>query len=95
VAAAIIPCRPADVLICGGGVHNHDLIGRLRNRLPGIPVHSTAEHGLDPDWVEATLFAWLARERLAKRLLDTRPITGAHQVVLLGDIAHPDRPEPG
>jgi anhydro-N-acetylmuramic acid kinase len=44
---------------------------------------------LDPDWVEAVLFAWLARERLAGRKLDTHSITGARQAVLLGDIAHP------
>jgi anhydro-N-acetylmuramic acid kinase len=57
--------------------------------MPEIPVKSTSEFGLDPDWVEAVLFAWLARERLAEHALDTRSITGAGSPVLLGAIAHP------
>ena len=39
--------------------------------------------------VEAILFAWLARERLAGRLLDTGSITGAREPVLLGKISQP------
>jgi len=89
VCAAIETQDADEVLVCGGGVHNRHLLERLRTRLPGLPVRSTAEHGLDPDWVEAVLFAWLARERLAGRPLDTRPITGARQPVLLGRIARP------
>jgi anhydro-N-acetylmuramic acid kinase len=61
----------------------------LQQHLPDIPVRSTAEFGLDPDWIEAVLFAWLARERLAGQTLDTRSITGAAQPVLLGVISSP------
>ena len=86
VASAIVPSNPADILVCGGGVHNTDLLCRIQGLLPGIPVLSTAAHGLDPDWVEAVLFAWLARERLAGNAQDTRKITGARQKVLLGEI---------
>ena len=53
------------------------------------PSSTTAEHGLDPDWVEAILFAWLARERLAGNAQDTRKITGARHRVLLGQICEP------
>jgi anhydro-N-acetylmuramic acid kinase len=77
------------VLLCGGGVHNSDLVARLQALLPGIPLRSTAEIGLDPDWIEAILFAWLAHERLAGRAQDTRAITGARQPVLLGTVAPP------
>jgi anhydro-N-acetylmuramic acid kinase len=87
VADAIRPQSPDDVLVCGGGVHNSDLMRRLKSLLPGTAVRSTADLGLDPDWVEAVLFAWLARERLAERPLDTRSITGAKIPVLLGTIA--------
>ena len=80
-----------DVLVCGGGIHNDDLLERLRALLPGCPLQSTDEHGLDPDWVEAVLFAWLARERIAGRLQDTGSITGAAEPVLLGDIFQPRR----
>lgn len=89
VASAIAPFSPADILVCGGGVHNTDLIHRLQDLLPGIPVLSTADHGLNPDWVEAILFAWLALERLAGNAQDTRIITGARQRVLLGQICKP------
>jgi len=77
---------PARLLVCGGGVHNEFLMARLRALLPGMPVESTATRGVDPDWVEATLFAWLARERLLGRAQDTASITGAQRRVLLGDI---------
>jgi anhydro-N-acetylmuramic acid kinase len=89
VAAAIRTHAPAEVLVCGGGVHNRFLLQRLGVLLPGTPVSSTAKFGLDPDWVEAVLFAWLARERLSEHVLDTRNITGARNPVLLGKIARP------
>jgi anhydro-N-acetylmuramic acid kinase len=54
-----------------------------------MTVHSTAGFGVEPDWVEAVLFAWLARERLAGRAQDTRAITGARRPVLLGTVARP------
>ncbi len=86
VASAIAPSKPADVLVCGGGAHNTDLLNRLQDLLPESLVLSTADHGLDPDWVEAVLFAWLARERLSGNAQDTRAITGASQHVLLGRV---------
>lgn len=89
VADSIRPFAPEDVLLCGGGAHNAYIVQRLDALLPGIKVHSTADLGLDPDWIEAILFAWLARERLAERTLDTRRITGATRSVLLGIIASP------
>ncbi len=89
VASAILPSNPIDILVCGGGVHNTDLLCRLQKLLPGIPVGSTESLGLDPDWVEAALFAWLARERLKGKAQDTRAITGSRQPVLLGQIYNP------
>jgi len=86
VADSIRPHQPNDVLVCGGGVHNTHLLDHLRALLPGTLVRSTADLGLDPDSIEAVLFAWLARERLAERPLDTCSITGARTPVLLGTI---------
>jgi len=80
---------PDRLLVCGGGVHNIDLVGRISAALPGVAVESTARHGADPDWVEGLLFAWLARERLNGAELDTSPITGAKHPVLLGEIHEP------
>jgi len=81
--------QPTRLLVCGGGVHNTFLMRRLAAALPDVIVASTARYGADPDWVEGLLFAWLARERLAGRVQNTAPITGAERPVLLGDIYQP------
>jgi anhydro-N-acetylmuramic acid kinase len=77
---------PARLLVCGGGVHNDFLMSRLSDQLPDCEVASSGDYGAHPDWVEAILFAWLARERLAGRKQDTRSITGAREPVLLGKV---------
>ena len=74
------------VLVCGGGVHNPLLLQRLAARLPGITVESTAVHGVDPDFVEAMGFAWLARETLAQRPGNLPGVTGASGPRILGAI---------
>lgn len=75
------------VYVCGGGVHNPVLMGHLAEALSPSPVSSTSTRGIDPDWVEATLFAWLAHERLAGRAMATGPITGARRPVVLGRLS--------
>jgi anhydro-N-acetylmuramic acid kinase len=55
------------VIACGGGVHNARLMAALRDVLAPITVETTAAHGIDPDYVEAIAFAWLARETLDGR----------------------------
>jgi len=93
VATAVRHSGASELLICGGGVHNLDLLKRLQRLLPDTRVgrtnDSTNDSGIDPDLVEAILFAWLARERIANRALDTRRITGAREPVLLGEIFDP------
>jgi anhydro-N-acetylmuramic acid kinase len=76
----------SEILVCGGGVHNPFLMDGLAQALSPSPVRSTAARGIDPDWVEATLFAWLAHERLEGHQLVTGPITGARRPVMLGRI---------
>lgn len=80
--------RASVLKVCGGGVHNDVLLQRLQRALPDRRIESTADSGIDPDWVEATLFAWLAAQRLADVAQDTRSITGARRPVRLGRI-HP------
>ena len=90
VADALRATQPgtARILVCGGGVHNAFLLSRLAARLPGIRIESTAVHGLDPDFVEAMGFAWLARETLAGRAGNLPEVTGARGPRVLGAI-HP------
>lgn len=90
VADALLATQPDTrrVLVCGGGVRNPVLLGRIAARLPGVIVESTAAHGLDPDFVEAMGFAWLARETLAGRPGNLPSVTGAKGPRVLGTI-HP------
>ncbi len=74
----------ADVLVCGGGAHNCELMRRLEAAVPGTRVKSTASAGLDPDWVEAVAFAWLAM-RTDNGLTGNLPsVTGAQRAAILG-----------
>ncbi len=72
------------VLVCGGGVHNRELMSRLDACLPGLAIESTAAHGLDPDWVEAATFAWLAHQYVTASPGNIPEVTGAHRAVVLG-----------
>jgi anhydro-N-acetylmuramic acid kinase len=76
------------VLACGGGVRNARLITRIAGRLPGVAVESTAGCGLDPDFVEAMAFAWLARQTLLGRPGNLPAVTGARGLRVLGAV-HP------
>ena len=74
------------VIACGGGVHNPLLMAALAAAMPGSVVESSAMHGLDPDFVEAMAFAWLARETLAGRPGNLPAVTGAAGPRVLGAI---------
>lgn len=88
VAASLRQTAPATerLLVCGGGVHNDALMQALGATLPDMTVESTARHGIDPDWVEAAAFAWMARETLAGRPSNIPSVTGARGQRVLGGI---------
>ncbi len=73
------------VLVCGGGVHNPALMQSLRERL-AAPVESTAAVGLDPDWIEALAFAWLAQRTLQHLPGNLPEVTGALGPRILGAV---------
>ena len=73
-----------EVYACGGGVHNRALMDALRHALPDIKVDTTAALGLDPDFVEAVGFAWLARARLENIPGNLPSVTGARGARVLG-----------
>lgn len=74
------------VFACGGGVHNPVLMRELALALGDVDLHSTAQLGIDPDYVEAMGFAWLARETLAGRPNNLPSVTGARGSRILGGI---------
>lgn len=75
----------SEVLICGGGVHNPLLMSRLQAEL-NMPVASTAQEGIDPDYLEALGFAWLAMRTLAGLPGNLPEVTGARGLRVLGGI---------
>jgi len=90
VADALLAHLPAvkRLLVCGGGARNPHLLQRIGARLPGVEVVSSAAFGLDPDYMEAMGFAWLARETLAGRPGNLPSVSGARGPRILGAI-HP------
>lgn len=74
------------VLVCGGGVHNAVLMQRLDELLVEQQVSSTQVANIDPDWVEAMAFAWLAKQTLENKPGNLPEVTGASQPVILGAI---------
>lgn len=79
-----------ELLVCGGGVRNGFLMQRLA-ALAAAPLHvaSTEAHGLHPDWVEATAFAWLALQRLDGGAGNLPSVTGARRAAVLGGVFDP------
>jgi anhydro-N-acetylmuramic acid kinase len=88
IAAAIQQCSlPLKrLVICGGGVHNTILLNTLAKQLPTLSVVSSSELGVDPDFMEAMMFAWLADQTLKHNALDFKGITGAKRVAIFGAI---------
>jgi anhydro-N-acetylmuramic acid kinase len=72
--------------ICGGGVHNTHLFHSIEKNLPGIEVVSTQQWGIDPDYMEAMMFAWLANKTILQHPVNMQPITGAKKSAILGVI---------
>lgn len=75
-----------EIIICGGGVHNDYLIKLLKQCLPNIDINSSVNYGVDPDYVEATAFAWLAKQTMEHKPGNLPEVTGAKQKVILGGI---------
>ena len=77
------------LIVCGGGSHNQELLSRLQHQLPEATVESSAEHGIDPDFVEAIAFAWLAYRHMNNLSGNLPSVTGASKEVILGEIKVP------
>ena len=81
-----LPAMPANCYVCGGGAHNTYLLERIARAIPECGVQTTAALGLDPDYVEATAFAWLARERINLRTGSIAEVTHARRAAILGGV---------
>ena len=73
-----------ELIVCGGGAKNVDMLARLRRELDPVVVISSGERGLPPEQVEATAFAWLARAFVFRRPGNIATVTGATGPRILG-----------
>ena len=75
-----------EVIVCGGGVFNPVLFRALQAAMPTRTVISSADLGVNPHWVEAIAFAWLAQRTLGNQPGNLPSVTGASREVILGGI---------
>ncbi len=75
-----------EVVVCGGGAYNTHLMQRLASNLTGVSVASTSKFGIEPRWMEAMAFAWLAQRTLSGLAGNLPSVTGARHPVILGAI---------
>lgn len=75
-----------EIYLCGGGSHNARLKNQLSFLLKPWKVGTTEDLGLDPDWVEAAAFAWLAYRCINRQSGNVPEVTGAAGFRPLGAI---------
>ena len=80
------PIKKASVYLCGGGAENKFLVSRLKILLgSSFPMKNINTLGLEPKYIEAATFAWLAKKRLIGEKIYLKLSTGA-KPSLLGEI---------
>jgi anhydro-N-acetylmuramic acid kinase len=82
--AAVADFAPQELLVCGGGAFNVELLRRLAAQLPGMQVRSTAARGIAPEQVEGALIAWLAHRHVEGLPGNLVAVTGARGPRVLG-----------
>jgi anhydro-N-acetylmuramic acid kinase len=75
-----------EIIICGGGVHNDFLLQQLKQDFSNVEINSSVKYGLDPDYIEATAFAWFAKQTMSHQTGNLPDVTGARKKVILGGI---------
>jgi anhydro-N-acetylmuramic acid kinase len=79
------PISTLKVFVSGGGYHNPFVMQWIKDKLPGLSLHSTADLGIDPDAKEAILFALLGNEALCGEPIKI----GKNPAVLMGKFSFP------
>jgi len=75
-----------ELIVCGRGALNSQLMQRLAQHLPGVQVVSSELRGLPPLQVEAAAFAWLAAKTVRRETSSLPSVTGAQGARVLGAI---------
>jgi anhydro-N-acetylmuramic acid kinase len=85
ISQAINSSHATKAIICGGGAKNTFLMQRLQTLCKSLLQTSDA-NGINADFLEAMLFAWLAYKRVHKQLVTLKDVTGAKKNTILGAI---------
>ncbi len=88
VAADLLRHMPAarELLVCGGGAANSDLLQRIRRLVGTCEIAGTESRGLQPQQVEAAAFACLAARTLDGLPGNLPAVTGARGPRVLGAV---------
>jgi anhydro-N-acetylmuramic acid kinase len=84
IARAVQLPNMKELIVSGGGIHNRQIMRRLRELLPHLTIVTTAAHGIDPDAKEAIAFAVLAHAHVHRRPANIPSATGARHSAILG-----------
>jgi anhydro-N-acetylmuramic acid kinase len=76
----------SELYLCGGGSHNIHLASTLSTLLPNVKVQSSTAIGINPDFLEAMMFAWLAAQTINHKPIDLSSITGSKSPQILGAV---------
>jgi len=86
-----LPSPPDQVVWCGGGARNPELVSRLGNALtegnPSVRCATSEESGWPVQTIEPAAFALLAYHRWKRRPANIPATTGGKRAVLLGQLA--------
>lgn len=74
------------LILCGGGTFNGHLVSRLQQHLLTWQLSRSSDFGIDPQWVEACAFAWLAKQLIDHQAGNVPAVTGAEHACVLGGI---------
>lgn len=84
MAIAKFGSEASQVLVCGGGAYNSELMRQLTLALPEKKVYSSEVAGIHPLQVEAAAFAWLAYRHCHNMPGNLPAVTGAKGLRVLG-----------
>lgn len=80
----LLPVRPDELIVSGGGSKNPIMMQQLRSELPGLPVAQSDDVGVGSDAKEAVAFALLGAATLDGVPSNVPSVTGARRGVVLG-----------
>ena len=83
IARCVIQSNVDETYICGGGANNPALMRSLAQHVE-TKIATTNSLGMDPNWIEAAGFGWLAWCHLNHKPANVPAVTGASNTCVLG-----------